>query len=94
MIRLTRINGSEFYLNPQMIELIEEGPETHLTLLNGNRYLVKERVSVIIERMVAMQAKVARRSNSTPGRKYLLRSRGGAQRIKSEQTSKFTPEAC
>lgn len=81
MIRLTRINGSEFYLNPQMIELIEEGPETHLTLLNGNRYLVKERASVIIERMVAMQARIARRSNAVPGRKYLLRSRAGAKRI-------------
>lgn len=81
MIRLTRINGSEFYLNPQLIELIEEGPETHLTLLNGNRYLVKERIGVIIERMVAIQAKVARRSNAVPGRKYLLRPRGGMQRI-------------
>ena len=80
MIRLTRINGSVFYLNPQMIELIEEGPETHLTLLNGNRYLVKEQVSVIIERMVAMQARIARRSNAVAGRRYLLRSRAGAKR--------------
>ena len=81
MIRLTRINGSEFYLNPQMIELIEEGPETHLTLLNGNRYLVKERVAVIIERMVAVQARIARRSGAVPGKKYLVRSRAGAKRI-------------
>lgn len=81
MIRLTRINGSEFYLNPQLIELIEEGAETHLTLSNGNRYLVKERAVVIIERMIAVQAKVARRGNAVPGRKYLLRSRGRTQRF-------------
>ncbi len=80
MIRLTRINGSEFFLNPQLIELIEEGTETHLMLLNGNRYLVKECASVIIERMVAVQAKVARRSHAVPGRKYLLRPRGDVRR--------------
>jgi flagellar protein FlbD len=81
MIRLTRINGSEFYLNPQLIELMEEGPETHLTLLNGNRYLVKERVATIVERMVAVQAKITRRSVAVPGRKYLMRPRSGTRRI-------------
>jgi len=84
MIRLTRINGSEFYLNPQLIELIEEGTETHLTLSNGNRYLVKERAETIIGRIIAVQAKVARRGSAVPGRKYLLRTRSGTRRIMTE----------
>ncbi len=84
MIRLTRINGSEFYLNPQLIELIEEGPETHLMLSNGNRYLVKERAAVIIDRIITVQAKVARRGSAVPGRKYLLRIRSGTRRIMAE----------
>ena len=84
MIRLTRINGSEFYLNPRLIELVEEGAETHLMLVNGNRYLVKERAAVIIERMVALQAKVTRRSNAVPGRKYLLRTRNETRPVETE----------
>lgn len=71
MIRLTRLDGSELYINPDMIEIMEETPDTHLTLSNGNRYLVLEPIRVIIDRIVAVQAKVLRRAIATAGRKYL-----------------------
>jgi len=73
MIRLTRLNGSEFYLNPSLIEIIEEAPDTHLTLSNGNRYLVLEPARVVIERIISLKAGVLRRAASTETRKYLLR---------------------
>jgi flagellar protein FlbD len=73
MIRLTRLNGSEFYLNPLLIEIIEESPDTHLTLSNGNRYLVLEPARVVIDRMINVQASVLRRSTSSVSIKYLQR---------------------
>lgn len=73
MIRLTRLNGSEFYLNPSMIEIIEESPDTHLTLSNGNRYLVLESVKIINERIMCLQSRVLRRVASAPTLKYLQR---------------------
>jgi flagellar protein FlbD len=75
MIRLTRLNGSEFFLNPSLIEIIEESPDTHLTLSNGNRYLVLEPAKVISERIVSLQARVLRRASSTESRKYLMRGK-------------------
>lgn len=73
MIRLTRLNGSEFYLNHTLIETVEESPDTHLTLSNGNRYLVLEPARVIVDRIVNIQARVLRRASSATTSKYLLR---------------------
>lgn len=73
MIRLTRLDGSEMYINPDLIEIIEETPDTHLTLSNGNRYLVLEPVRVIVDRMLVMQTKVLRRAMGSASRSYLKR---------------------
>ncbi|KAF0219385.1 MAG: flagellar protein [Geobacteraceae bacterium] len=73
MIRLTRLDGSEIYLNPNLIETIEETPDTHITLSNGNRYLLLEPARVIIDRIVAFQSGIMRRSISGRAPKYLKR---------------------
>jgi len=58
MIRLTRLNGSELYINPRLIETMEEVPETHIMLTNGNRYIVLEPVRVVIDRIVSFEGRV------------------------------------
>ena len=77
MIRVTRLDGSEMYLNPDLIEIIEECPETHLTLTNGNRYLVLEKTSTIVDRIAAFRAGILSRTATAPTRKYLKRLRRG-----------------
>ncbi|MBO8162461.1 MAG: flagellar FlbD family protein [Brevibacillus sp.] len=47
MILLTRLNGSQFYLNATHIELVEATPDTVITLHNGKKYLVKEPAEVV-----------------------------------------------
>ena len=42
MIDLTRINDSEFTLNSDLIETIEEVPDTVITLTTGKKIFVKE----------------------------------------------------
>ena len=42
MIKLTRLNGTEYWLNPHQIETIESKPDTTLTLLSGKKLVVKE----------------------------------------------------
>ena len=42
MIRLTRINGSAIMLNDDLIQTMEETPDTVITLTNGAKYVVKE----------------------------------------------------
>ncbi|HJV45781.1 MAG TPA: flagellar FlbD family protein [Bacillota bacterium] len=42
MIRVTRLNGMEFYVNPLLIEAIEETPDTIIALTTGKKYIIKE----------------------------------------------------
>ena len=43
MIELTKMNGATFLLNCDLIESIEENPDTIITLVNGKKFIVKER---------------------------------------------------
>ncbi|CFX65189.1 Flagellar [Syntrophomonas zehnderi OL-4] len=42
MIEITRLNGEKMMLNIDLIELIEETPDTIITLTTGRKVLVKE----------------------------------------------------
>lgn len=42
MIELTRYNDMKFTLNAEIIELVEETPDTVITLTTGKKIIVKE----------------------------------------------------
>ena len=48
MITLTRINGTNILVNEAFIEIVEEAPDTVITMQNGHKYLVKETVEEIL----------------------------------------------
>jgi flagellar protein FlbD len=68
------------YLNEDLIEIIEETPDTHITLTNGKRYLVRERAAAIIEQIVRFRAAVIGRSLRGAGGKYLRKGLAGCFR--------------
>lgn len=51
MIRLTRIDGTEFFLNPDLIEVVEATHDTHVTLTNGHHYVCAETPEMLVERV-------------------------------------------
>mgnify|MGYP003593226333 CR=1 FL=1 len=61
MIKLTRINQAEFFLNPDHIKTIEEKPDTTIELMNGERLLVREAAEVVVERIVSYRIRIASR---------------------------------
>jgi len=66
MIKLTRLNGSEFYLNPDLIKSIEETPDTIITLMNDDRFLVREKAEEVIDKIVAFRVRVLQQSRQAP----------------------------
>lgn len=74
MIAVTRLDKQRMYLNPDHIIYIEETPDTVITLFNGNRYIVVDRASTIISRIVAFRARISRRAAVPAARRYLGRS--------------------
>lgn len=43
MIELTKLNGTPILVNADLIEIVEETPDTVITLTNGKKIIVKER---------------------------------------------------
>ena len=49
MIRVTRLNGEHFALNPDLIEKVEGHPDTVAFLVDGTKYVVKETVDDVLQ---------------------------------------------
>ena len=47
VIRVTRLNGEQFALNPDLIERVEAHPDTVAFLVDGTKYVVRESVELI-----------------------------------------------
>ena len=48
MIRVTRLNGERFALNPDLIERVEAHPDTVVFLVDGTKYVVTESVDEVL----------------------------------------------
>jgi len=55
MIELHRLNGEAFLLNSDMIETIDVTPDTVLRLLNGHRYVVREKVRDVYKKVLTFR---------------------------------------
>jgi flagellar protein FlbD len=58
MIQLTRLNGNPMVLNSDLIKTAESSPDTMLTLINGEKLIVREDCAEIVERVVAYRARL------------------------------------
>ena len=56
MIELTRLNGNPIVLNSDLIKTAESSPDTMLTLINGEKLIVRESCSQITEKVLAYRA--------------------------------------
>ena len=92
MIVVTRLDKQQMYLNPDHIICIEETPDTVITLFNGNRYIVVDRASTIISRIISFRAKISRRAASRVAKKYLGRIISGPIQRDSNFPVDIVPE--
>jgi len=60
MIVVSRLNGERFGVNAEHIERVEETPDTVLTLVDGKKYLIRESLEDVIDRVVSYKARVLR----------------------------------
>ena len=52
MIKLTRLDGSELTVNANLIEIVEANPDTVITLITKQRFMVRESPEEITEKVV------------------------------------------
>ena len=58
MIRVTRLNGDGFALNPDLIERLEAHPDTVAFLVDGTKYVVKESVDEVLREIREYRASI------------------------------------
>ncbi len=51
VIQLTRLNNTRLAVNSDLIKYVEEAPDTVITLLNGEKLVVRETTGQIIDRV-------------------------------------------
>jgi len=57
VIYLTRLNGSIYYINPELIQTVEATPDTVVTLVSNTKFIVKDRPQDIAERFIEYKRK-------------------------------------
>jgi flagellar protein FlbD len=58
VILLSRLGGPAFALNPDLIERAETTPDTVVTLVGGNKYVIRESLTELIDLIVRNRAEV------------------------------------
>jgi uncharacterized protein YlzI (FlbEa/FlbD family) len=58
MIQLTRLNGQPLVINSDLIKLIENAPDTVISLVNGEKIVVRETGEQILDRIVQFRRRV------------------------------------
>ncbi|HUY95368.1 MAG TPA: flagellar FlbD family protein [Terracidiphilus sp.] len=58
MIELTRLNGSTMVLNSDLIKTAEASPDTMLTLITGEKLIVREECGEVVERILAWRSRL------------------------------------
>jgi flagellar protein FlbD len=51
MIELTRLNGTRIVLNSDLIKTCEASPDTMITLMNGEKLIVREELKQVVQRV-------------------------------------------
>jgi flagellar protein FlbD len=66
MIIVTRLHGGTVAVNCDLIERVEAAPDTVVTLVDGSRYVVRETVAEIVDKVRAFRASVVNAGRLDP----------------------------
>jgi len=70
VIQMTRLDGTQFYVNAEFIQSVESTPDTHVVLLNGHSYVVRELDEEIVRRILEYRGGTA--TTSRPALQLLV----------------------
>lgn len=58
MIYVTKLNNEEIVINSDLIEVIEETPNTIITLTTGKKIIIKDSSKEIIDKVIKYKRKI------------------------------------
>ncbi|MGC1373208.1 MAG: flagellar FlbD family protein [Candidatus Sulfotelmatobacter sp.] len=67
MIRLTRLNNQSFIVNSDLIKFVEQSPDTLITLISGEKIVVRENAEQVLQRVISFRRSVLEGLSSAGG---------------------------
>lgn len=58
MIQLTRLNNHPLVVNSDLIKFVEQSPDTVITLVNGEKIVVREGAQDVLDRVIQFRRSV------------------------------------
>lgn len=58
MIEVTRLRGAKIIINAELVECVEETPDTVITLTSGKKYVVSESSKEIVDLVINYKRKI------------------------------------
>lgn len=58
MIKVSRLNGKEFYINCDLIEFIEETPDTVITMTTGKKIVAAGTAEELLSKIIQYKQKI------------------------------------
>jgi flagellar protein FlbD len=58
MIRLTRLNNQALIVNSDLIKFVEQSPDTLITLITGEKLVVRESAEEVLARLIEFRRSV------------------------------------
>ncbi len=59
MITITKLNNVEIVINPDFIECIEATPDTTISMTTGRKFIARESVDIIVQRIIDYKKKIS-----------------------------------
>ena len=66
MIFLTKLDGKQFMLNEQLIEVVNETPDTVIVMNNGHSYIVRESMKELQQKITENNRQLRRARICSP----------------------------
>ncbi len=79
MIQLTRLNNHPLAVNSDLVKFVETAPDTVITLITGEKVLVRESIEEVIRRIIEFRRSVLAGLPSIGANLGLANSMGSSQ---------------
>lgn len=60
MIKLTRLNNQPLAVNSDLIKFVEQAPDTVITLVNGEKIVVRENAEQVLQSIIQFRREILR----------------------------------
>jgi len=72
VIQVTRLNSAPFVVNSDLIKFVEQAPDTLITLVSGEKLVVRESADQIVDRIIDFRRSVISGLSSVGGDPNLI----------------------